>query len=117
MLGLFVLLFLFLLVVVISIHYAYERKNKQTKFPRKDLLRGFDSLKKGSWSSSSMTKGTGENPLKGGGESHDQDALDKIFRPHTDEGVGKKAIKTILVEDDNSEGSPRHKGKGRKIAK
>jgi len=114
---LFVLLFLFLLVAVIFIHYVYERKNKQTKFHRKDLLLGFDSLKKGSWSSSSMTKRTGENLLKGGGESHDQEALDKIFRPRTDEGVEKKAIKTILVEDDNSEGSPRHKGKGRGGAK
>jgi hypothetical protein len=51
-----------------------------------------------------MTRGTGENPLKVVGESHDQDALDKIFRARTDEGVEKKAIKTILVEDDNPEG-------------
>jgi hypothetical protein len=114
---LFVLLILFLLVVVIFISYLYERKNKQTKFLRKDLLLGFDSLKKGSWSSLSMTKGTEENPFQGDGESHDQDALDKMFRPHTEEGVEKKAIKTILVKEDNPEGSPRRKGKTRGIAK
>jgi hypothetical protein len=114
---LFVLLILFLLVAVIFINSLYERKNKQTKFPRKDLLLGFDSFKKGSWSSSSMTKGTEENPLQGGGESHDQDAFDKMFRPRTEEGVEKKAIKTILVEEDNPEGSPRRKGKNRGIAK
>jgi hypothetical protein len=114
---LFVTLILFLLVAVIFIYYQYERKNKQTKLPRKDLLRGFDSLKKASWSSSPMTKPTGENPLKGGGESHGQDALDKIFRSRTDEGVEKKVIKTILVEDENPEGSPRRKGKGRRVSK
>jgi hypothetical protein len=110
-------LFLFLLVAVIYIHYRDERKNKQTKYSRKDLLRGFDSLKKGSWSSSSMTKGTGEKPSKGGGKSHDRDALDKIFRPYTDEGAEKKSGVTIIVEDDNPEESPRRKGKGRGIAK
>ena len=51
-----------------------------------------------------MTKGTGENPLKVVGESHDQDALEEIFRPRTDEGVEKKATVTIVVEDDNPEG-------------
>ena len=110
-------LFLFLLVAVIFIHYRDERKNKLTKVPRKDLLLGFDSIKKGSWSSSSMTKGTGKNPLKGDGESHDRDALDKIFRPHTDEGAEKKSGVTMIVEDDNPEESPRRKGKGRGIAK
>jgi len=40
-----------------------------------------------------MTRGTGENPLKVVGESHDQDALDKIFRARTDEGVEKRLLK------------------------
>lgn len=104
MAGLFVLFFLILLAALMFFLYRYGRKNKPTKIPRKDLLIGYDSISKGSWSSSSMTKGTGENPLKVVGESHDQDALDKIFRPRIDEGVEKKAIKTILVEDDNPEG-------------
>jgi len=103
MAGLSVLLFLFLLAALMFFLYRYGRKNKPTKFPRKDLLIGFDSMK-GSWSSSSMTKGTGENPLKVVGESHDQDALEEIFRPRTDEGVEKKATVTIVVEDDNPEG-------------
>jgi len=103
MAGLSVLLFLFLLAALMFFLYRYGRKNKPTKFPRKDLLVGYDSIK-GSWSSSSMTKGTGENPLKVVGESHDQDALEEIFRPRTDEGVEKKATVTIVVEDDNPEG-------------
>jgi hypothetical protein len=103
MAGLSVLLFLFLLAALMFFLYRYGRKNKPTKFPRKDLLVGYDSIK-GSWSSSSMTKGTGENPLKMVGESHDQDALEEIFRPRTDEGVEKKATVTIVVEDDNPEG-------------
>jgi hypothetical protein len=98
-----VLLFLFLLAALMFFLYRYGRKNKPTKFPRKDLLIGYDSIK-GSWSSSSMTKGTGENLLKVVGESHDQDALEEIFRPRTDEGVEKKATVTIVVEDDNPEG-------------
>ena len=98
-----VLLFLFLFAALMFFLYRYGRKNKPSKFPRKDLLIGFDSMK-GSWSSSSMTKGTGENPLKVVGESHDQDALEEIFRPRTDEGVEKKATVTLVVEDDNPEG-------------
>jgi len=71
--------------------YRYGRKNKPTKFPRKDLLLGYDSISKGShWSSSSMTKGTGENPLQVVGESPDQDAPDTILHLRTDEGVEKK---------------------------
>jgi hypothetical protein len=96
-------LWVFLLAALMLFLYRYGRKNKPSKFPRKDLLIGFDSMK-GSWSSSSMTKGTGENPLKVVGESHDQDALEEIFRPRTDEGVEKKATVTIVVEDDNPEG-------------
>ena len=103
MAGLSVLLFLFLLAFLMFFLYRYGRKNKPSKFPRKDLLIGFDSMK-GSWSSSSMTKGTGENPLKVVGESHDQDELEEIFRPRTDEGVEKKGTVTIVVEDDNPEG-------------
>jgi len=103
MAGLSVLLFLFLLAALMFFLYRYGRKNKPSKFPRKDLLIGFDSMK-GSWSSSSMTKGTGENPVKVVGESHDQDALEEIFRPRTDEGVEKKATVTLVVEDDNPEG-------------
>jgi hypothetical protein len=91
----YALLFLFLFAALMFFLYRYGRKNKPTKFPRKDLLLG--------WSSSSMTKGTGEKPLKVVGESHDQDALEEIFRPRTDEGVEKKSIGTILVEDDNPE--------------
>jgi len=102
MAGLSVLLFLFLAALMFFL-YRYGRKNKPSKFPRKDLLIGFDSMK-GSWSSSSMTKGTGENPVKVVGESHDQDALEEIFRPRTDEGVEKKATVTLVVEDDNPEG-------------
>jgi hypothetical protein len=98
-----VLLFLFLFAALMFFLYRYGRKNKPSKFPRKDLLIGFDSMK-GSWSSSSMTKGTGENPVKVVGESHDQDALEEIFRPRTDEGVEKKATVTLVVEDDNPEG-------------
>ena len=98
-----VLLFLFLFAALMFFLYRYGRKNKPSKFPRKDLLIGFDSMK-GSWSSSSMTKGTGENPVKVVGESHDQDALEEIFRPRTDEGVEKKATVTLIVEDDNPEG-------------
>ena len=102
MYELFVLLFLFLFAFILS---RYGRKNKPTKFPRKDLLPGFDSFSKGStWSSSSMDKGTGKNHLKVVRESHDQDALDEIYRPRTDEGVEKKNVVTILVEDDNPEG-------------
>ena len=101
MAGLSVLLFLFLLAALMFFLYRYGRKNKPSKFPRKDLLIGFDSMK-GSWSSSSMTKGTGENPLKVVGESHDQDALEEIFRPRTDESAEKiKNVVTIIVEDDN----------------
>ena len=75
--------------------YRYGRKNKPTKFPRKDLLLGYDSISKGSpWSSSSMTKGPGENPLKVVGKSPDQDAPDKIVHPRTDEGVEKKTKET-----------------------
>ena len=49
-----------------------------------------------------MTKGTGENPLKVVGESHDQDVLEDIFRPRTDESAEKiKNVVTIIVEDDN----------------
>jgi hypothetical protein len=100
----YALLFLFLFAALMFFLYRYGRKNKPTKFPRKDLLLGYDSFSKGSpWSSSSMTKGTGEKPLKVVGESHDQDALEEIFRPRTDEGVEKKSIGTILVEDDNPE--------------
>lgn len=99
------LLWVFPLAVLMFFLYRYGRKNKPTKFPRKDLLLGYDSISKGSpWSSSSMTKGTGEKPLKVVGESLEQDALDKIFRPRTDEGVEKKNVVTILVEDDNPEG-------------
>ena len=102
MYELFVLLFLFLFAFILS---RYGRKNKPTKFPRKDPLPGFDSISRGSpWSSSSMTKGTGKNHLKVAGESHYQDALEEIYRPRTDEGVEKKNVVTILVEDDNPEG-------------
>ena len=104
MVGLFVLLSLFLFAALMFFLYRYDRKNKPTKFPLKDLLIGFDSMK-GSWSSSSMTKGTGENPLKVVGESHDKDVQKKIFRPRTDKGGKKiKNISTIIVEDDNPEG-------------
>jgi len=101
MAGLSVLLFLFLLAALMFFLYRYGRKNKPSKFPRKDLLIGFDSMK-GSWSSSSMTKGAGENPLKVVGESHDQDVQKKMFRPRTDEVIEKiKNVVTIIVEDDN----------------
>jgi hypothetical protein len=49
-----------------------------------------------------MTKETGKNPLKVVGESHDQDAHERIFPPPIDEGIEKKDIGTIVVE----EGSP-----------
>jgi len=98
-------LFLFLFAALMCILYRYDRKNKPTKYPRKNLLLGYDSISKdSSWRSSSTTKGTEENRLKAVGESHDQNALDKIFRPRTDEGVEKKNVVTILVEDDNPEG-------------
>ncbi|HSM00367.1 MAG TPA: hypothetical protein VK944_09630 [Candidatus Limnocylindria bacterium] len=101
----YALLFLFLFAALMYILYRYGRKNQPTNVPRKDLLLGYDSISKGSpWKSSSVTKGTGENLLKVVGESHDQDALDKIYRPRTDEAVEKKNVVTILVEDDNPEG-------------
>jgi hypothetical protein len=104
MYELFVLLILFLFAALMFILYRYGRKNKPRRFRRKDLLRGYDSISRGSpWSSSSMTKGTGKNHLKVVGGSHDQDALEEIFRPRTDEGVKKTAIATIIVEDDNPE--------------
>jgi hypothetical protein len=97
-------LFLFSVLMFIIL-YRYGKKTKPTKFPQKDLLPGYDSISKGStWSSSSIDKGTGKNYLKVAGESHDQDALEEIVRPHTDEGVEKKNVVTILVEDDNPEG-------------
>ena len=100
----FVWLFLFAVLMFIIFH-RYSRKKKPTKFPQKDLLHGYDSTSKGStWSSPSLDKGTGMNYLKVAGESHDQDAPDEIFRHRTDEGVEKKDIVTILVEDDDPEG-------------
>ncbi|MGW8285528.1 MAG: hypothetical protein ACWGPR_07385 [Candidatus Deferrimicrobiaceae bacterium] len=48
-----------------------------------------------------MTKETGKNQLKDVEESHDQDALEKIFSAPTDEGIEKKDIGTLVV-DDNS---------------
>jgi len=99
MIGLFVLLLLFLLVAVMFMYYRYETKNKQTSLPRKDLLLGYDFSKGSRWKSSSMTKETGKNPLKVVGESHNQDTLEKIFRAPTDEGIEKKDIGTIVVDD------------------
>lgn len=96
---------LFLFAALMFILYRDGGKNKPMKFPRKDLLLGYDSFSKDSpLESSSMTKGTGENQLEVVGESQDEDALEKIFRPRTDEGVEKKNVVTILVEDDNPEG-------------
>ena len=87
----YALLFLFLFAALMYILYRYGRKNQPTNVPRKDLLLGYDSISKGSpWKSSSMTKRTGENPVKVAGESHDQDALDKIYRPRPDEDIEKK---------------------------
>ena len=102
MAGLSVLLFLFLLAALMFFLYRYGRKNKPSKFPRKDLLIGFDSMK-GSWSSSSMTKGAGENPLKVVGESHDQDVQKKMFRPRTDEGIEKTDNATIVVGESHDQ--------------
>ena len=101
MAGLFLLPLLFLLVAVIFMHYRYERKNRQKRVSRKDLLLGYDFSKGSTWESSSSTKETGGKPLKVVGESHDQDALEKIFRPPTDEGIENKDIGTRAVEDDN----------------
>lgn len=117
LLWFFLLAVLMVFVYLMFTLYRYGRKNKRTKYPRKDLLLGFDSISKGSWRSNSMTKRTGENPLKVVGESPDQDALDKIFRPRTDEGAEKKSGVTIIVEEDNPEDSPRHKRKKRGVAK
>jgi hypothetical protein len=103
MYPLFVLLFLFAFAALMFILSRYDRKNKPTKLRRKDLLRGYN-FEESTWISSSMTKGTGKNHLKVVGESHDQDAFEEIFRPRTDEGVGKTPIATIVVEDDNPEG-------------
>lgn len=102
MAGLFVLLSLFLFAALMFFLYRYDRKNNPTKFPLKDHLIGFDSMK-GSWSSSSTTKGTGENPLKVVGESHDQDVRKKIFRPRTDEGVEKTDNATIVVRESHDQ--------------
>src|SRR4030067_2188277 len=104
MAGLFVLLSLFLFAALMLFLYRYDRKNKPTKFPLKDLLIGFDSMK-GSWSSSSMTKGTGENPLKVVGESHDKDVQKKMFRPRTDEGIEKNDNATIVVGESHDQGA------------
>jgi hypothetical protein len=101
MAGLFVLFCLFLLVAVMFMHYGYERRNKQTSVPRKDLLLGYDFSQGSPWKSSSMTKETGKNQLKVVEESHNQDGLEKIFRAPTDEGIEKKDIGTIVVEDNN----------------
>ena len=101
MAGLFVLFCLFLLVAVFFMHYRHERINIPKKFPRKVLLLGHDFSKGSHWYPSPVTKGTGEKLLKAVGESHDQDALDKIFRAPTDEGIEKKDIGTIVVEDNN----------------
>jgi hypothetical protein len=89
------LLLVLLLAALMFFLYRYDRKNKPTKFPRKDLLLGYDFISKGShWYPSSVTKGAEEKLLRVAGESHDQDAPDKIFRPRTDEGVEKKAKET-----------------------
>lgn len=104
MAGLFGLLFLFLFVILTLLLFRYGRKRKRTRFPRKDLLPGYDFSKGSAWKSSSMTKGNGENPLKVAGESHDQDALEKIFRPSVEKDEEKKDVVTIIVEEDNSEG-------------
>ena len=101
MAGLFVLFCLFLLVAVFFMHYRHERINIPKKFPRKVLLLGHDFSKGSHWYPSPVTKGTSEKLLKAVGESHDQDALEKIFRPRTDEGIEKKDIGTIVVEDNN----------------
>ena len=101
MAGLFVLFCLFLLVAVFFMHYRHERINIPKKFPRKVLLLGHDFSKGSHWYPSPVTKGTGEKLLKAVGESHDQDASEKILRPRTDEGIEKKDIGTIVVEDNN----------------
>ena len=90
MAGLFVLFCLFLLVAVFFMHYRHERINIPKKFPRKVLLLGHDFSKGSHWYPSPVTKGTGEKLLKAVGESHDQDASEKILRPRTDKSVGKK---------------------------
>jgi hypothetical protein len=90
MAGLFVLFCLFLLVAVFFMHYRHERINIPKKFPRKVLLLGHDFSKGSHWYPSPVTKGTSEKLLKAGGESHDQDASEKILRPRTDKSVGKK---------------------------
>lgn len=102
--GLFVLLFLILLAALMFILYRYDRKSKRTKIPPKDLLLGYDFSEGSPWKPSSMTKGPRENRQKVVGESHDQDALEKMFRPPTDEGKDKRDVVTIIVEDDNPEG-------------
>jgi hypothetical protein len=75
--------------------YRYGRRDKPTRFPRKDLLLGYDSISKGShWSPSSKTKGTEENPLTVVGESPEQDASDTIVYLRTVEDVEKKTKAT-----------------------
>lgn len=104
------LLLVVLLVALMFFLSVYDRKNKPTNLPRKDLLPGFDFSKGSLWKSSSMTRGTGKHPSKVGGEPHDQDTLDDIFRPRTDEGGEKKGVATIVVEDEN----PAKEGGGKK---
>lgn len=98
MAGLFGLLIILLFAALTFILYRDERKNKRTRFPLKNLLIGHNSLKSSPWKSSSMTKETSESPSEVIGESLDQELLDKIFRPRTDEGKEKKDIGTILTK-------------------
>ncbi|HZD40700.1 MAG TPA: hypothetical protein VE131_08275 [Terriglobales bacterium] len=98
MAGLFGLLIILPFAALTFILYRDERKNKRTRIPLKPLLLGHDFSKGSPWKSSSMTKETSESPSEAIGESPEQELLEKIFRPRTDEGIEKKEIGTILTK-------------------
>lgn len=79
---LWVLLFFLWAASMIFLLDRIYREKKSTRPPLKDLLIGYD-FSKSSWKSSSMTKGTKENPLEDFGEPQDRNELKKRYRRRT----------------------------------